>query len=121
MHALIIETDTLIAMSIEDALREIGFTSFVFAVTASEAISAATRRFPDLVTSGLRLLEGTGIEAVEAICEDHRVPVVFITTTGWVVREQDEAAEVVQKPFRFPALHHAVERSRQRLASASPS
>src|SRR5688500_5700334 len=118
MHALIIETDTLIAMSIEDALREIGYTSFAFAVTAPEAVAAATRRCPDLITTGLRLLEGSGIEAVETICEGRTVPVVFITTTGWVVREQDEAAEVVQKPFRFPALHHAVERSRQRVASA---
>jgi DNA-binding response OmpR family regulator len=121
MHALIIETDTLIAMSIEDALREIGFTSFAFAVTASEAIAAATRNCPDLITSSLRLLEGSGVEAVEAICECRPVPVVFVTTTGWVVRDQDDAAEVVQKPFRFPALHHAVERSRQRVASASSS
>jgi DNA-binding response OmpR family regulator len=112
MHALIIETDALIAMSIEDALREIGYRSFDFAATVAEAVAAAAQRPPDLVTSSLRLIEGTGIEAARLICAGREVPVVFVTTTGWVVRELSAAAVIVQKPFRHAALHHAVEQSR---------
>lgn len=33
MHALIIEDEAIIAMAIEDALRDCGFTSFSFATT----------------------------------------------------------------------------------------
>ena len=50
MHALIIEDECLIAMAIEDALRDCGFTSFDVAVSADEAVAAAARKCPDLIT-----------------------------------------------------------------------
>jgi DNA-binding response OmpR family regulator len=115
MHALIIETDAMVAMTIEDSLRDMAFSSFAFAVTAREALACARKHRPDIITSGLRLLEGTGVEAVRAICAEQPTPVIFITTTGWVVRDQVEAAVVVQKPFDAAALRRAVERSLNRL------
>ena len=56
MHALIIEDDALLAMMIEDELRELGFTSVVTASTEEEAVSSIAMRCPDLVTSDGSLL-----------------------------------------------------------------
>lgn len=47
MHALIIEDDDLIAMTIKDVLRKCGFTSFHFAVSLDEAEAAARERCPN--------------------------------------------------------------------------
>jgi CheY-like chemotaxis protein len=47
MHALIVEDEPLIAMEIEDILRDNGYSSFAFAVSAQEAIDAVASRCPD--------------------------------------------------------------------------
>jgi len=73
MHALIIEDEPLIALLIEDHLRAAGYLSVDFAVTEAEAVAAAGRRCPDLITSDVRLATGCGIAAVEAICGERAI------------------------------------------------
>ena len=79
MHALIIEDEALIAMAIEDALRGCGFTSFAVAVSADEAVAAAAHKCPDLITADVELRPGCGITAVQSICSEQPIPVLFIT------------------------------------------
>ena len=79
MHALIIEDDDLIAMTIEEVLRKCGFTSFHFAVSLDEAVAAARERCPRLITADVELKPGSGIDAVQTICSDNPIPVIFIT------------------------------------------
>ncbi len=74
MHALIIEDDDLIAMTIEAVLRDCGFTSFTVAVSLDEAVAAATGRCPDLITADVELKPGSGIDAVQTICSSKRIP-----------------------------------------------
>ena len=108
MHALIIEDETLIAMAVEDALRDCGVTSVDFACSVETAVEAAKARRPDLVTTDVRLAPGSGIEAVEAICAMEPVPVIFITGTPADVNERHPKAIIVQKPFRPPQIAAAV-------------
>ena len=108
MHALIIEQDAWVVLMIEDALAEAGYTSFDVAGTASEAIEMAARRCPDLITSDVRLGSGCGIETVRSICSDRYIPVVFVTATGWEVRNRSRNLALVQKPFRPEALKAAI-------------
>jgi len=108
MHALIIEDHPIIAMLIEDHLRALGYASFDFAATQADAVAAARARCPDLVTADVRLPEGCGIAAVEAICGAGPIPVVFITATGWAVRERLRHAVVVAKPFAQAGLERAL-------------
>jgi len=108
MHALIIEDEPLIALLIEDRLRALGYLTFDFAATQTEAVAAATRRCPDLITSDVRLPEGCGIAAVETICGGGPIPVVFITATAWQVRERIRDAAVVEKPFAAAQLDRAL-------------
>ncbi|HEX8214439.1 MAG TPA: response regulator [Allosphingosinicella sp.] len=112
MRALIIEQEALIACSIEDALRDIGFTSFDFACTVEDAVRVARRSCPDLITSDVRLGAGTGIDAVQAICAEKPIAVVFITATAWEVRQRLAGAVVVQKPFGSGDLKRAVATAR---------
>jgi CheY-like chemotaxis protein len=98
MHALIIENH----------LRDAGFTTVDFAVTEAEAVASARSCRPDLITSDVTLPQGCGIAAVEAICGERRIPVVFITATGWQVRERLGDAVVVAKPFGPAQLTRAL-------------
>lgn len=99
MHALIIEDESLIAMAIEDALRDCGFTSFDVAVSAEQAVSAAERKCPDLITADVELRPGCGIAAVQSICSERPIPVLFITGSPGEVRIRMPGHVLVEKPF----------------------
>lgn len=108
MHALIIEDEAFVACTIEDTLREVGYTSFDFAGSANEAVGAAAQHRPDLVTSDMSLFGSTGADAVEAIRSAMPVPVVFVTALPGEVRKRVPDAVVVTKPFRPAELINAV-------------
>ena len=109
MHALIVEPLAFTACDIEDALREIGYTSFAFATTGEDALAAAGEQKPDLVTCAVKLASGCGIDAAEAIAAREPVPVVFITHAERKVRQRvPEAPVVLKQPFRVDALSAAV-------------
>lgn len=63
-------------------MRDLGFVSFDFAASEAGAVEATAGRRPDLITADVRLAQGCGIAAVEAICGGQRIAVVFITGTG---------------------------------------
>ena len=108
MHALIIEDESLIALSIEDALRGCGFTSFDLAVSADEAVSAAARRCPDLITADVELRPGCGITAVQSICSNQPIPVLFITGSPGEVRIRMPGHVLVEKPFDTDHVKQAI-------------
>jgi DNA-binding response OmpR family regulator len=119
MHALIIEQDAWIIMMIEDALRDLGYTSFDVATSPALAVAAADACLPDLITSEIRLGGASGIEAVERICAAAPVPVVFVTATPWEIRAVDPDAVVVPKPFGDSMLKSGVARAAALRASAA--
>ncbi|MEO8141560.1 MAG: response regulator, partial [Sphingomicrobium sp.] len=99
MHALIIEDESLIAMSIEEILRGCGFTSFDVAWSSDEAIRAASIQRPALITADGQLRPGSGIDAVNVICSDMQVPVIFITATPTEVARRMPNHPLIVKPF----------------------
>jgi CheY-like chemotaxis protein len=106
MHALIIEDESLIALAIEDALRGCGFASFDIAVSAEEAV-AAERRCPDLITADVELRPGCGITAVQSICSERPIPVIFITGSPGEVRIRMPGQALVEKPFSAEHIRDA--------------
>ena len=108
MHALIIEDEFLTSQLIEDQLRDLGFTSFDFATDEDEAVATAHTRCPDLITSDVQLARGCGIDAVQRICTQKRVPTLYITASAMMVRERCQGAIIVQKPFGFSDLRDAI-------------
>ena len=99
MHVLIIEDEAIIAMAIEDALRDCGASSFAFAADMASAVEAAKLRCPDLITADVQLAPGCGIDAVEAICAAKPIPVIYITGTAGEVRQRVPNHVIVHKPF----------------------
>lgn len=108
MHALIIEDEALIAMAIEDVLRECGFTSFRVAVSLDEAVAAARERCPQLITADVELKPGSGIDAVQTICSESPIPVIFITGRADAARSRMPQHRVLSKPFRVSEVEAAV-------------
>lgn len=108
MHALIIEDESMIAMAIEDVLRECGFTSFDLAASPVAAIAAASRQCPDLITSDVQLKPGCGIDTVLSICTGKKIPVIFITGNADDVALRIPDSYVLPKPFSDKSLAAAV-------------
>ena len=113
VHALIIEDEFLTAQLIQDRLSELGFTSFAFAMDEEEAIAAACKRCPDLITSDVQLSRGCGIDAVRRICDEKPIPMLYITASAMMVRERCPSAVVIQKPFGMADLREAVREARE--------
>ena len=80
-HALIIEDEMLIALEVESLLHEFGFSSCDIADNPEDALRLALARRPDLMTADLRIVGGTGIEAVDAITA-HLGPIPHVYVTG---------------------------------------
>ena len=114
MHALIIEDEALIAMAIEDALSSCGFTSFDLAASAEGAVAAAARKCPDLITADVQLRPGCGITAVQSICSERAIPVLFITGSPGEVRIRMPGHTLVEKPF---SAQHVIDATRLTLES----
>jgi DNA-binding response OmpR family regulator len=112
MHALIIEDESMIAIAIEDALRGCGFISFDCAASQEEAIEAASRRCPDLITADVELRPGCGITAVQSICSEQKIPVLFITGSPGQVRVRMPGHTLVEKPF---TAHHIMEATKRTM------
>jgi DNA-binding response OmpR family regulator len=112
MHALIIEDEYLLAMALEDALRELGYESFDIATSVPAAIAAAEERCPDLIVADQRLDSGTGTDAVRRICAGKTIAVVFVTGSGEEVLAELPLAVVLEKPLALGALDRAVARAR---------
>lgn len=108
MHALIIEDQFLVAAQIEDVLRSLGYTSFDTVDTEVNAILAAEQRCPDLIAADQRIAEGTGVEAVRAICIARPIPVVFISSYPAEVRRLAPNAVLIGKPFGERKFRDAV-------------
>ncbi len=111
MHALIIEDSYILAMTVEDALRPLGYSSFEVAPDVAAALAFAEARCPDLIVADQRLDSGTGTDAVRRICSDKPIPVVFVTGSASEVRAELPSAIIVDKPFSDAALHGAITRA----------
>lgn len=117
MHAFIIEDEYLIGQSLQDMLEKLGFTSFSFARSEDAAVMGANKQNIDLITADIRLLPGDGLAAVDAICLQREIPVIFIT--GYAAELEDRApdATVIQKPIGPEELATAVRQVMRRRDS----
>lgn len=89
-------------------LEDLGFTQFSFARSEDAAIMGANQSKIDLITADVRLLPGDGVKAVETICADRNIPVVFITAYRQELEERMPGAIVLQKPVKAEELAEAV-------------
>jgi CheY-like chemotaxis protein len=114
LHALIVEDELLIGLGLQAMLSELGFVSFAFAGTARQALEQARLHCPDLVTLDMRLLDGDGFQASDAIeAECGPIPVIYVTGDATTVASRSGAV-VLEKPVTTGALHAALGQARQK-------
>ena len=79
-RALIVEDETMIALSLEADMRELGFETCDLAADGQEAYLHAMSNQPDVVLMDVNLEGGReGIEAARWLREACDVPIVFVT------------------------------------------
>lgn len=104
LHALIIEDEMLIALELESLLQDMGYASVDIADTPQDALACARLRRPDLMTADVRIIGGTGIDAVKAIHEAlGPIPWVYVTGNADMLKDEP-ANRVVDKPINAKAL-----------------
>jgi len=108
MRALIIEDEPHIAAMIERELAGLGYGFIDLAATQADAVDAAERHCPDLITADDRLIERSGILAVEAICRRRIIPVVYLLGDPDLPDNLLPYAYLASKPFTMEALHSAI-------------
>lgn len=107
-HVLIIEDEPLLALLVRDVLEEVGATSFSFADTQERAVAAALTSPPALITSDVKLRDGTGPLAVNTIHDKlGPIPVIFITASPAECQPCNPPGRVLCKPLNLAALADA--------------
>jgi len=96
---LIIEDEPIIAMDIEELVRNCGHHVIGVAATEAEAVAIATRSKPGLILADINL--GKGGDAVARILKRQQAPVIFVTAypERLLTGETVEPAFVITKPF----------------------
>ena len=99
---LIIEDEPIIAMDIEELVRDCGHRVIGIAATEAEAVAIALRSKPGLILADINLgIGGDGTSAVARILRRYQVPVIFVTAypERLLTGETVEPAFVITKPF----------------------
>ena len=108
---LIIEDEPIIAMDIEMIVRELGHDVVAVATTHREAVDEAQKHQPGLVLADIQLADNSsGIEAVQEILADLKVPVIFVTAfpERLLTGDRPEPAFLLTKPYQPATLRAAI-------------
>jgi CheY-like chemotaxis protein len=109
-HVLIIEDEMLVGMDMVHHLSGIGFNSFAFAGTESQALEQARLKRPDLVTVDVRLLDGDGRAAAGALTRElGELAVIYVTGDPASLADTPDVV-IVEKPFGRTELEAACRR-----------
>jgi DNA-directed RNA polymerase specialized sigma24 family protein len=99
---LIIEDEPLIAMDIEEIVKQLGHRVTGIARTRSEAGELAASNRPGIILADIQLADGSsGIDAVNDLLTGFSVPVIFITAypERLLTGERPEPTFLITKPF----------------------
>lgn len=108
---LIIEDEVLIAMQLADLVADLGHTVVGTAATRTEATRLYAEHQPGLIMADIQLADGSsGIDAVEDILEQRKLPVIFITAypERLLTGERPEPTYLITKPFREETVRVAI-------------
>lgn len=111
---LIVEDEKIVALDIENSLKELGYKITGKVSSGEEAIESAELKHPDLVLMDIHLKgKIDGISAANTIYKEHNVPVVYLT--AYSDQETLKYAKITEpfgyilKPFKERELHVVIE------------
>jgi CheY-like chemotaxis protein len=114
MRVLIVEDDSLIALSLRVFTEELGHTVMSVCDNGMEACSIAAQK-PDLIFMDIRLKGSmSGLEAARIIQKDHMTRILFVTANPDLLAPfiQDawfENCRILPKPISLQHLRDAIE------------
>ena len=111
---LIIEDEPLIAMELEQIVRDLGHRVAGIATTHDDAVAAFERSEAGLVLADIQLADGSsGIDAVQDILAIAPVPAIFITAfpERLLTGNRIEPTFLISKPFRENTVRAAISQS----------
>ncbi|NOK60631.1 MAG: response regulator [Chloroflexi bacterium AL-W] len=76
---LVAEDNDLVALTLEEQLKGLGYDVIAIARTGTEAVDLASRLSPDLVIMDIRMPEIEGTEAASRINQKQRTPIIMLT------------------------------------------
>ncbi|WP_375633295.1 MULTISPECIES: response regulator [unclassified Bartonella] len=101
-EVMIIEDEPLIALDIEQMVESLGHHVVGIARTRDEAVIMYHKKKPRLILADIQLADNSsGIDAVNEILKNDRIPVIFITAfpERLLTGERPEPTFLVTKPF----------------------
>lgn len=111
---LIVEDENIVAMDLEDRLKNLGYSVSGVASTGEEAIRKAAQTTPDLVLMDINLRgDMDGVEAAEVIWRRFSVPAIYIT--AYADQETLRRAQITEplgyivKPFEEAQLNACIQ------------
>lgn len=118
---LVAEDNDLVALTLEEQLKGLGYDVIGVAHTGAEAIDLAARLSPDLIIMDIRMPEGDGTEAAARINAQRSTPILMLTayTDRETIRRAEAAGALAYlvKPVNeaelTPAINIALARFRE--------
>lgn len=109
---LIAEDNDLVALTLEEQLKGLGYDVIGIARTGAEAIDLASRLGPDLVIMDIRMPEMEGTEAATRINQQRPTPILMLTayTDRETIRKAEQAGALgyLVKPVNEAELSPAI-------------
>lgn len=110
---LLVEDEIVIALMVEDMLRELGARSVFHATTVAEALDILARVEPHCAVLDVNLGGDTAYAIAERL-QARRIPFVFATGYGQHgIASRWQQQTVLQKPFEARLLAHALRAIRE--------
>ena len=111
---LIVEDEGLVAMTLEETLKRIGYVAVGIAMSGEEALTLTRDRQPDVILMDIHLHgEMDGIETAHKIKGSYGTPVIFLTaySDDETIRRvvQTESSGYLVKPINTRELFAAIE------------
>jgi len=100
LRVLVVEDDAMIGVLLGEMLEGMGYDVCAIEATEADAVTAAARCRPDLMIVDVRLGEGSGVSAVDAIHRAGPVPHVFVSGDIARIRALKPGSIAIQKPYR---------------------
>ena len=111
LSVLVVEDDRVIALLLEETVKNLGHTVCAIAATEAKAVELALTHQPDLMIVDAGLSDGNGVTAVDAILSTRSIAHLFVTGDARRVRALHPDAIVLEKPFFEPELVAAISRA----------
>lgn len=111
LRILIVEDEAIIALLLGDVLADLGYDVCAIAMSAAEAVAAATIHRPELMIVDVNLAGENGIVVVDTIQAMMPTPCIFVSGDDHVLSVLAARGEVLAKPYQPRQIERSIKRA----------